>query len=183
MLTREFRNALCRFATGVTVITTCTPGGEPVGITANSFNSLSLEPPLVLWSLARSAMSSPAFVNSGYFAVHVLGDDQTNLASRFAQRGTDKFAGLELSVGIGGVPLIANAAAVFECATVRRHDGGDHDLFIGSVRKFDYQTKEPLIFFQGVFRNLSNEAAFREPAWVKESVSVHPGSIESLGYL
>src|SRR4249919_2131388 len=107
---REFRGALGAFTTGVTIVTTRDDGGHDVGLTVNSFNSVSLEPPLVLWSLARNAASLPAFVAAEHFAVHILAADQEPLSNRFAQRGADKFAGLELARGEGGVPLLPGCA-------------------------------------------------------------------------
>src|SRR6185503_13266212 len=112
---REFRNALGAFTTGVTIVTTCDGAGRDVGLTVNSFNSVSLEPPLVLWSLARSSASLAAFVEAPYFAVHILGARQEALSNCFARRGADKFAGLELVRGHGGVPLLDGCAARFEC--------------------------------------------------------------------
>ena len=126
---RAFRNALGAFTTGVTIVTTRDSGGHDVGLTVNSFNSVSLEPPLVLWSLARNAASLPAFVDSEYFAVHILGAQQEQLSNRFAQRGADKFAGLATERGHGGVPLLPGCSARFECRMTHRHEGGDHRVF------------------------------------------------------
>lgn len=143
------RQALGHFATGVTVMTTRTPGGEPIGVTVNSFNSVSLDPPLVLWSLARKAYSCPAFDREGHFAVHVLAADQHHLSTRFAQAGHDKFAGLTLAEGVAGVPLLADCAAVFQCQTVARHEGGDHVILLGKVLTYQCAERPPLLFHRG----------------------------------
>ena len=134
---RELRRALGRFATGVTVVTTRGPGGKPEGLTANSFSSVSLDPPLVLWSLACGAASLPAFVQAGWFAVHVLGSHQHGLSSHFATRTADKFAGLGFTDGLGGCPLLAGSLARFECSVHSRVDAGDHVIFLGRGRAHD----------------------------------------------
>src|SRR5689334_23755866 len=112
---RRFRDALGAFATGVTIVTTRGPNGADIGLTANSFNSVSLDPPMVLWSLARASFSLPAFQANPWFAVHVLAADQDGLSHRFATRGVDKFAGLELERGQGEVPLLPGCSARFQC--------------------------------------------------------------------
>ena len=147
--TKEFRNALGAFTTGVTIVTTRDAAGHDVGLTVNSFNSVSLDPPLVLWSLARSSASLPAFVEAQSFAVHILGARQEALSNRFAQRGTDKFAGLALARGHGGVPLLDGCAARFECRTAYRHEGGDHEIFVGEVMTFEHFDESPLVFQKG----------------------------------
>ncbi|NRF65881.1 flavin reductase family protein [Aquincola sp. S2] len=146
---RAFRNALGAFTTGVTVVTTCDAAGRDVGLTVNSFNSVSLEPPLVLWSLARSSGSLPAFVEAEHFAVHILAADQEPMSNRFAQRGADKFAGIELARGEGGVPLLPGCAARFRCRTAFRHEGGDHEIFVGEVLGFEAFERAPLVFHKG----------------------------------
>jgi flavin reductase (DIM6/NTAB) family NADH-FMN oxidoreductase RutF len=146
---RELRNALGRFATGVTVITTATAAGKREGLTANSFAALSLDPPLVLWSLGLKAKSLASFVASGHFAIHVLRATQTDLSHRFATPAEDKFAGLPQQAGLGGVPLLPNALATFECATHSTVEAGDHLLFIGRVRRLSYCDGEPLVFNAG----------------------------------
>ena len=113
---REFRNALGSFTTGVTIVTTRDASGHDVGLTANSFNSVSLDPPLVLWSLAKSSTSLSAFVEAKHFAVHILAADQEPLSNRFATRGADKFAGLQIERGEGGMPLLHGCAARFDAA-------------------------------------------------------------------
>ena len=146
---RGFRNALGAFTTGVTIVTTRDAEGHDVGLTVNSFNSVSLEPPLVLWSLARSSGSLGAFVEAEYFAVHILGARQEALSNLFAKRGADKFAGIELGRGHGGVPLLDGCAARFECRTAYRHEGGDHEIFVGEVLTFEHFDAAPLVFQKG----------------------------------
>ena len=135
-----FRKALGSFATGVTIVTTCADG-ERFGVTANSFNSVSLDPPLVLWSLAKSAASHAAFAAAPGFAVHILAADQQDLSNRFARKGADKFAGLSLESGRAGVPLLAGCAARFECRTTYQYEGGDHIIFVGEVIDFSDSDK------------------------------------------
>ena len=148
---RAFRNALGQFATGVTIVTACGPRGEWVGATVSSFNSVSLDPPMVLWSLDKGAHSRAAFESSTHFAVHVLTLEQKNLAQIFAQRGVDKFEGLQCGGGLGEVPLLPECAACFECETRHRYDGGDHVIFVGEVKRLKHGIGTPLVFHGGVF--------------------------------
>jgi flavin reductase (DIM6/NTAB) family NADH-FMN oxidoreductase RutF len=148
---RRLRDALGRFATGVTVITTTDADGNRYGVTANSYNSVSLDPPLILWSLAKSSRSMPAFAQCDHFAVHILGEHQEALAMRFASSADDKFAGLETREGIGGVPLFDNCAAHLECSTENAIEGGDHTIFLGRVLNFESCDCEPLLFHAGRF--------------------------------
>lgn len=144
---RSFRSALGRFATGVTIITARGSDGRPVGVTANSFNSVSLDPPLILWSLNRSSSSLDAYQSAEEFAVHVLGMDQEELSNRFATGGVDKFAGID--VGDSGVPLLEGCNAFFKCQKVQQHEVGDHVLFIGEVLEFSTQDTAPLLYLHG----------------------------------
>lgn len=146
-----FRQALGAFTTGVTIITAIDANGADVGMTANSFNSVSLSPPLVLWSLGYGSSNIAAFRQAKHFAVHVLAAEQDALAQRFSQRGIDRFAGLELTRGLGGVPLIEGAAARFECRMAYQYEGGDHVIFLGEVEAFDHWDREPLVFKRGRF--------------------------------
>ena len=148
---RHLRHALGRFATGVTVITTRTQEGKLEGLTANSFSAVSLDPPLVLWSLRKNASSLPSFQDSGYFAVNVLMADQFELSRRFATSAHDKFAGIALMDGLGGCPLLRDTLASFECSTEHMVTGGDHIIFIGRVRRATYRDGEPLIFSAGQY--------------------------------
>lgn len=137
------------FATGVAVVTAVDKSGEKLGITINSFNSVSLEPPLVLWSIANDSQSFEAFVEAENFAVNVLAVHQQNICERFAARGTDKFNGLECSEGIAGVPILPIFSAVFECRAEHRYDGGDHVILVGRVLRFEDRNTDPLIFYRG----------------------------------
>lgn len=146
---RQLRNALGRFPTGVTVITTRAPSGKREGLTANSFSALSLAPPLVLWSLVSKSASLPGFLASGHFAINVLASSQSGISHRFATPSQDKFADLPVEDGIGGSPLLPQALAVFECSTERSLEAGDHVLFIGRVHRIRYGDGDPLIFNAG----------------------------------
>lgn len=137
------------FATGVTIVTTRGPNGADVGLTANSFNSVSLDPPMVLWSLARSSFSLGAFQANPWFAVHVLAADQDGLSHRFATRGAEKFAGLQIERGCGDVPLLAGCSARFQCHREFVYEGGDHVIFVGRVERFDHFERPPLVFHGG----------------------------------
>lgn len=148
---RHFRNALRSFATGVTIVTTTDAEDRDVGLTANSFNSVSMDPPMILWSLSKNAASLPAFQANDYFAVHILSVQQQALSDRFARRGADKFADLPLERGLHGVPLIGGCSARFQCRTAFRHEGGDHVIFVGEVESFDHFEREPLVFHGGKY--------------------------------
>jgi flavin reductase (DIM6/NTAB) family NADH-FMN oxidoreductase RutF len=148
---RHLRHALGRFATGVTVITTRTLGGKPEGLTANSFSAVSLDPPLVLWSLRQNAPSLSSFRDAGYFAVNVLAVDQCDLSRHFATPAPDKFSVIDHAAGLGGCPLLPNTLASFECSTEHQVIGGDHIIFIGRVHRATYRDGEPLIFSAGQY--------------------------------
>ena len=148
----EFRSALGMFAIGVTIVTARTAQGALVGLTANSFNSVSLEPPLVLWSLARAAASMPAFSTGSHYAINILGADQHDLARRFAAKGLDRFADVEFVEGAGGAPLLSGAAATFECFNRSRYEEGDHVIFVGEVERCTYRPgASPLLYHGGKF--------------------------------
>jgi 3-hydroxy-9,10-secoandrosta-1,3,5(10)-triene-9,17-dione monooxygenase reductase component len=146
---KEFRAALGSFATGVTIVTTKGLSGMPVGVTASSFNSVSLDPPLILWSLAKSSRSHDDFCSSGHFAVHVLAADQRDFSDRFARSGEDKFSGLDWREGETGSPLFEQFAARFECRTHHVYEGGDHIILVGEVVAFDKTDTAPLLFHGG----------------------------------
>ncbi|MGA7538994.1 MAG: flavin reductase [Steroidobacteraceae bacterium] len=161
---RRFRGALGAFATGVTIVTARDGEGRDIGLTANSFNSVSLDPPMVLWSLAKSARSLPAFLAAPYFAVHVLAADQEELSKRFATRGSEKFAGLDVERGASQVPLLRGCSARFHCRTAFRHEGGDHVIFVGAVEAFDHSDRPPLVFHEGRYAlAIQKEAAPQTP--------------------
>lgn len=154
---RDFRRALGTFATGVTVITAAAADGKPVGLTCNSFASVSLNPPLVLWSLVSFSPSMGVFRNASHFAVNVLGVSQRDLALQFATPAEDKFAGVTWKPGLGDAPLLAGTVAAFQCRSVARYYGGDHIIFLGAVEAYAYNHDEPLLFARGGFGRFAPE--------------------------
>ncbi len=148
----DFRAALGLFATGVTIVTARDAQGQPVGLTANSFNSVSLAPPLVLWSLASAAGSMPAFSRGSHYAVHILAADQRELAERFARKNVKRFEGVPFHEGAAGVPILDGALAVFECFNRSQYEEGDHVIFVGEVERCTHRSgAHPLIFHGGRF--------------------------------
>jgi 3-hydroxy-9,10-secoandrosta-1,3,5(10)-triene-9,17-dione monooxygenase reductase component len=156
-----FRKALGQFPTGVAVVTAA-HDGRAIGMTANSFSSVSLDPPLVLWSVAKSSPSHDAFVAANAFAVHFLGADHRDLALRFGRPG-DKFAGLVHAPGETGAPLIEGLAPIFECRAWARYPGGDHTILVGKVVRMVERNHDPLLFHSGELRRI-DAAAARRPA-------------------
>jgi flavin reductase (DIM6/NTAB) family NADH-FMN oxidoreductase RutF len=148
---RDFRSALGSYGTGVTIITAADAQGKPYGLTCNSFASVSLNPPLVLWSLLLYSSSLTVFQNASHFAVNVLGASQQALASKFAKSSDDKFHGVEWAPGLGNAPLLAGSVANFQCRSVSRYYGGDHVIFLGAVEAYSYNRSEPLLFLRGGF--------------------------------
>ena len=144
-----FRAALGCFPTGVAVVTTLSPEGAPLGLTISSFNSVSMEPPLVLWSIGLKNGSLPAFRAAGGFAINVLTARQTELPRIFSTPVADRFAEVDWRPGLGGLPVLEGAAAVFECRTWARHDGGDHEIFLGEVLRIESGDAVPLVFGKG----------------------------------
>lgn len=145
----QFRRALGCFATGVAVVTAVDSAGAGVGITVNSFNSVSLDPPLVLWSVAESSHNYDVFRRAEFFAVNILSKEQKDLADRFAQRSEHKFDGLACREGLNGVPLLPKFAALFECRTEHIYAGGDHKIIVGRVLRVEDHDTDPLIFYRG----------------------------------
>ena len=140
------------FATGVTIVTARAASGELVGLTANSFNSVSLEPPLVLWSLAQAAGSMPALSTGSHYAINILAADQKELAERFAAKREGRWDGVAWTEGAGGAPLLAGAAATFECFNRSRYEEGDHVIFVGEVERCSHRAgAAPLLFHGGRF--------------------------------
>ena len=152
--TLVLRAALGRFATGVTIVSCRAADGSPVGLTANSFSALSLQPPLVLWSLRNASPNLAGFAGASHFAVNVLAENQVELSRRFASPMSDKFAEGQWSDGLGGAPVLAGCAAVFECEQVSSQTVGDHRLFIGQVRRVSEAPITPLVFQSGHYRML-----------------------------
>lgn len=148
---RAFRRALGNFATGVTVVTAAAPDGTRAGVTANSFNSVSLDPPLVLWSIDKRSGSYPVFEQATHFAVNVLAADQVNISNQFARPKDDKFSGIGMETGIGGAPLLTDCAARFQCEKYQLLDGGDHWIMLGKVVAFDDVGRAPLVYHQGAY--------------------------------
>jgi len=154
---RELRDAFGRFATGVTVITV-NREGRLSGLTANSFSSVSLDPPLVLWSLARDADCFDEFQGAAYFAINVLARHQETISTRFATKDVDKWAGTPHELGVTGAPLISGALATFECHVHARHEGGDHVIYVGEVQQVQVSaTAAPLSFYRGRYCELVEE--------------------------
>lgn len=148
----DFRATLGQFTTGVTIVTARDGEGRLVGLTANSFNSVSLTPPLVLWSLTRQSSSMPGFLTARHYAINILAADQRPLAERFARKGIDRFDGTPWHAGLTGAPVIDGALAVFECAHSAQHDAGDHVIFVGQVLHCRRRVGvRPLVFHGGRF--------------------------------
>lgn len=153
---RELRNALGRFATGVCVITTVTENQQAVGMTANSFSSVSLDPPLVLWSLQNNSDHYAVFASSRYFAISILGSGQQAHSDKYAKKGNHELDPDHFRLGQHGVPMIHDALVSFECELEATHEGGDHLIIVGRVREMhEGPTGEPLVFFSGGYRELS----------------------------
>ena len=151
----DLRRALGRFVTGVTIVTCRDEHGAPIGLTANSFNALSLDPPLVLWSLRQASGTIAAFTQASHFAVNVLAADQVDLSRRFARPSSAKFDAGEWTDGQGGAPLLAGCVAVFECRRRSHHPAGDHVLFIGEVERIGGSASTPLVYHGGHYRTLN----------------------------
>jgi flavin reductase (DIM6/NTAB) family NADH-FMN oxidoreductase RutF len=149
--TGHFRTALSQFATGVTIITTRLPDDSFLGLTASSFNSVSLTPPLVLWSLAQSANSLPVFSGNSHYVINVLAADQVELAERFARRISNRFEGVDYELSHTGLPILKGVAAWFECHNRSRYPEGDHVIFVGEVERCDVHAKPALVFHHGRF--------------------------------
>lgn len=148
---KDLRQALGSFPTGVCVVTTRSPDGADVGFTANSFSSVSLNPPMILWSLANASSALPAFQRAAHFAVHVLSQEQDDLSVLFSRKGVDRFSDLKIERGVGGVPLLDRCAARFQCETAHQYNGGDHTIFVGKVLSFDRVERKPLVFHGGKY--------------------------------
>jgi flavin reductase (DIM6/NTAB) family NADH-FMN oxidoreductase RutF/DNA-binding IclR family transcriptional regulator len=148
---RDLRRVLGTFVTGVTVVTTIDDEGGFHGVTANSFSSVSLDPPLILWSQAVKSHSHPAFFKAERFAVNILAEDQIELSKRFAKSSHQKFAGIDVDIGASGVPLLRDCSARLECRVVSRVPGGDHTIFVGEVVAIDRAERKPLVFGNGQY--------------------------------
>ncbi len=153
---KAFRNALGRFATGIAVVTAADREGPTVGFTVNSFSSVSLTPPLILFSLDRTSSGFDALVNAEAYAVNVLGAEQEDLSDRFASSREDRWEGVDWKPGKTGVPLLPQAVAYFECTPYAQYEGGDHDIFVGEVQAYEAdENAAPLLYFGGGYHRLS----------------------------
>lgn len=153
---RDFRRTLGSFATGVTVVSALAADGTPIGMTISSFNSVSLDPPLILWSLALTSPNIEAFRQTRHYAINVLSASQQNLSDRFASKTGNRFAGLHTQPGLDGIPLIEDCCAWFECSHEAQYPGGDHLIFVGRVERFDLGVADtPLLFHGGRYGRLA----------------------------
>jgi flavin reductase (DIM6/NTAB) family NADH-FMN oxidoreductase RutF len=148
---QALRRAFGKFATGVAVVTTSGPDGAPYGLTINSFSSVSLEPPLVLWSLTNKSPNLEVFRNASHFAINILASQQREICNRFASPIDDRFAGVDWFRGVNDLPVIRNTIATFECRRTQMVDAGDHVVFFGEVKECEQSDLEPLVFFAGQF--------------------------------
>lgn len=148
---RDLRRAFGRFVTGVTVVATVLPDGRKIGFTANSFASVSLDPPLVSWNHSRRSPASEALRRSRYFSINVLSDQQVEISQRMARPAADKFADIDVEDGLGGVPCLPGAIAIFECALRSTLDAGDHVIFVADVLKYRHNDGQPLLFANGAY--------------------------------
>ena len=151
---RRLRNVLGSFTTGVVIVTSVGDEGRPIGLTVNSFNSVSMQPPLILWSLALKSPSLNAFRSHNWFAINILAHDQEPLCRQFATPSDDKFANVKFDVGETGVPVLHGTAAYLECSTYARYPGGDHEIYLGEVKAMHDRGLSPLVFHRGAIRRL-----------------------------
>src|SRR5450830_200125 len=147
----HFRKALSQFATGVTVITTRLADGTLLGLTASSFNSVSLDPPLVLWSLSEQASSMPVFSGNSHYVINILGADQAPLAEQFARKSANRFDGVDYTLSRTGQPILKGVSAWFECHNRSRYPEGDHVIFVGEVEHCEVKPQAALVFHDGRF--------------------------------
>lgn len=152
----EFRSALSRFPSGVTVVTSCDAKGRFHGITVSAFSSLSLEPPRVLICVEKTTGSHIALQSSKAFVVNMLGSGQQDLSDRFASMLEDKFDQIEFGTGIDGIPVLSGCVATLECRVTNAYDGGDHSIFVGEVEKATVSDGDPIIYFRGEYRSIAD---------------------------
>jgi 3-hydroxy-9,10-secoandrosta-1,3,5(10)-triene-9,17-dione monooxygenase reductase component len=151
----EFRSAMSRFASGVTIVTTATEAQQPIGLTVSSFASLSLEPPLVLVCIDKRASIHDQLIEGRYFAVNVLAEDQEILSRRFASRDADRFSGTGYAEGVTGAPILNDVLAAMECRIVHTYPGGDHTIIVGEVERATVNDGKPLAYFRGGYAELA----------------------------
>ncbi|NOX69764.1 MAG: flavin reductase family protein [Gammaproteobacteria bacterium] len=153
---REFRDALSSYPTGVAVITTRDRHGEPVGITVNSFASVSLDPPLILWSIDNDSGFYDVFMQTNHFAVHILRSDQRQLSHDFSSENANHFDDVGHDTGIANLPLLKTYSAVFQCEVSNRHSEGDHVILLGRVLELQNRPAKPLVFFAGHYHKIAD---------------------------
>ena len=153
---KAFRQCLGKFATGVTVVTCSDGDGNPCGITANSFSSVSLDPPLILWNIAKVSNSLEAYLDAEHFAINVLSSGQKDVSSHFARSDHTIFDDVEFALSSDGVPILPGTIATFECRTDTIHDCGDHYIIIGEVERFHVEERDPLLFYSGGYRSIGD---------------------------
>jgi flavin reductase (DIM6/NTAB) family NADH-FMN oxidoreductase RutF len=166
MDSRQFRQALGQFPTGVVIATARTATGQLVGMTLSSFNSVSLDPPLILFSMLRQARGFAQWQAVDRYAINVLNEEQEQVSNQFARTSGDKWDGISPLTGDTGVPMLPNSAVVFECAAHARFDGGDHEIFVGRVaamHEHAFNRGRPLVFFEGRYRQLASAANAHTP--------------------
>ncbi|WP_083654715.1 flavin reductase family protein [Burkholderia sp. SRS-W-2-2016] len=156
---RQLRNAFGQYPTGVTVITAAARDGRKIGLTANSFASLSLDPPLVLWSIGKNSPSCVDFVDAGHFAINVLAEHQIELSRRFAKPSPDKYAGVACRESLGGAMVLDGCSAHFVCRNLAQHEGGDHLIFVGQIEHFEAGGHAPLVFHLGQYGAVADHPA------------------------
>ncbi len=181
---RAFRRALGNFATGITVMTAATPAGKNVGVTANSFNSVSLDPALILWSIDKRSTSYEVFAEASHFAVNILAADQIDVSNQFARPKDDKFAGIDFEHGAGGAPLLVDCAARFQCERYQIIEGGDHWILIGKVVAFDDFGRSPLLYHQGAYSMVLPHTRMHQTGEVQRPASALQGRLaDNMYYL
>ena len=153
---REFRDALGSYPTGVAVVTARDKNGKPVGMTVNSFASVSLDPPLVLWSIDNNSAFFDVFIQANHFAVHILRSDQQQLSHDFSSEDSDHFAQVGHDTGLEELPLLKTYSALFQCEVSNRHSAGDHVILLGRVLELQNRPAEPLVFFAGKYRKVTD---------------------------
>ncbi|MEE8074571.1 MAG: flavin reductase family protein [Candidatus Binatia bacterium] len=154
MDSREIRDIMAHFATGVTVVTTRDGAGSPFGLTVNAFTSLSLNPPLVVVCIDKAAQCYSCFEESKVFAVNVLSEDQEELSRRFATKGIEKFGEIKWHRGENNVPLLDGSIGTIECKIVNSYEGGDHTIYLGEIVSANATEDRPLLFFKGKYHRL-----------------------------
>lgn len=166
---RELRNALGTFATGVTIITTVTGDGERIGMTVNSFSSVSLDPPLILFSVSRNAYSLGSLLETGRYMINVLSEEDREVSTRFAKALSEKWAEVDFRRGPGNLPVLESALSRFECELHVHHEAGDHVVLICRVIDFEvHRTARPLLFFQGKYHELHRPVP--TPPWFADAI-------------